>query len=161
MEGDPRIDKLMWPVLTAIKRHIKDKDAETEIYNRAYEAIMISMEANEPSKSDVSVSGNVLTDIKTSHPVKSDGSGITFCPNCEAETDCHFDTEIWSCNICGEDFAAYTKPAYAYWHTQAVQAVKHELNLISFLRRCFALDVFRDRPRLRDEGLKLLDGDAR
>ncbi len=126
MDGDPRIDELMRPVLAAIKRHVKDSDAKTEIYNRAYEAIMISMDVNKPaefvglvtddvnkpSKSNVSVSGNVLTDIKTSHPVKSDGSGITFCPNCEAETDCHFDAELWSCSVCGEDFASYTKPAY-------------------------------------------------
>ncbi len=74
MEGDPRINKLMLPVLAAIDRHVKDSDAKTEIYNRAYEAIMISMEANEPSRSDVSVTGNVLTDIKTSNSVKSDGS---------------------------------------------------------------------------------------
>jgi hypothetical protein len=40
MEGNSYIDKLMCPVLLAIKKHIKDSDAITEIYNRAYEALM-------------------------------------------------------------------------------------------------------------------------
>ena len=44
MEGDKRVDELMLPVLNAINRHVKDKDAITDIYNRAYEAIIISME---------------------------------------------------------------------------------------------------------------------
>ena len=158
MQGDPRIDELMRPVMAAIKRHVKNEDAVTEIYNRAYEALMISMDVNQPSMSDVSAPQNVLTDIKTSHSVKSEGSGSAFCPNCGADVDCYFDAELWSCNVCGEDFAAYTKPAYNYWHTQACQAVKHELAFISFLRRSFALDVFRSHPRLRDEGLRLLDG---
>ncbi len=52
MEGDEAIDRLMMPVLDAIKRHIKDKEAITDIYNRAYEAVMESMDAKEykPSK---------------------------------------------------------------------------------------------------------------
>ena len=45
MKGDERIDVLMIPVLSAIKRHVKDKDAVTDIYNRAYEALMNSMDA--------------------------------------------------------------------------------------------------------------------
>ena len=45
MEGDPRIDKLMRPVLAAIDRHVKDSDAKTEIYNRAYEALLQSLDA--------------------------------------------------------------------------------------------------------------------
>lgn len=40
MEGNAYIDKLMYPVLLAIKKHIKTDDAITEIYNRAYEALM-------------------------------------------------------------------------------------------------------------------------
>jgi L-amino acid N-acyltransferase YncA len=32
--------------LKAIERHVKDKDAVTEIYNRAYEALIISMDTN-------------------------------------------------------------------------------------------------------------------
>jgi len=46
MEGDPRIDKLMIPVREAINRHVKDRDAKIDIYNRAYEALLISMEEN-------------------------------------------------------------------------------------------------------------------
>lgn len=46
MQGDPKVDELMRPVLAAIKRHLKDSDAKTDIYNRAYEALMISMEVN-------------------------------------------------------------------------------------------------------------------
>ena len=44
-------------------------------------------------------------------------------------------------------------------HKARVQAVKHMLEQTSFLRKCFALDVFRSYPRLRDEGLKILDGE--
>lgn len=40
MEGNYYVDNLMFPVLLAIKKHIKDSDAITEIYNRAYEALM-------------------------------------------------------------------------------------------------------------------------
>jgi hypothetical protein len=46
MEGLEEIDRLMFPVLKAIERHVKDKDAVTEIYNRAYEALIISMDTN-------------------------------------------------------------------------------------------------------------------
>jgi predicted RNase H-like nuclease (RuvC/YqgF family) len=44
-------------------------------------------------------------------------------------------------------------------HKARVQAVKHMLEQTAFLRKCFALDVFRNYPRLRDEGLKILDGE--
>lgn len=47
MQGNPDIDILMIPTEKAIKKHVKDSDAITEIYNRAYEAVMISMEAKE------------------------------------------------------------------------------------------------------------------
>ncbi len=47
MQGDPKVDELMNPVLAAIKRHVKDRDAVTDIYNRAYEAIMNSMDVKE------------------------------------------------------------------------------------------------------------------
>lgn len=40
MQGDLNVDLLMLPVLHAIKRHVKDGTAVTEIYNRAYEAVM-------------------------------------------------------------------------------------------------------------------------
>jgi len=44
MEGNKRVDELMLPVLNAINRHVKDRDAKTEIYNRAYEVIISSMD---------------------------------------------------------------------------------------------------------------------
>ena len=44
MQGDPVIDKLMQPVITALMRHGIKGDAKTDIYNRAYEAIMNSMD---------------------------------------------------------------------------------------------------------------------
>ncbi len=50
MEGNEAIDRLMMPVLDAIKRHIKDKEAITDIYNRAYEAVMESMDAKEEAR---------------------------------------------------------------------------------------------------------------
>lgn len=46
MQGDKRVDELMLPVLNAINRHVKDRDAKTDIYNRAYEALLISMDVN-------------------------------------------------------------------------------------------------------------------
>ena len=58
MQGNEPIDELMLPVLHAIKRHVKDRAAITEIYNRAYEALMMSM------------------DVKT---------GKTYCAYCGAE----------------------------------------------------------------------------
>lgn len=47
MEGTEPIDELMRPVLAAIRRHVKNPDAVTDIYNRAYEAVMKSMDANQ------------------------------------------------------------------------------------------------------------------
>jgi len=58
MQGDPKVDELMRPVLAAIKRHVKNSDAVTDIYNRAYEAVINSM------------------DVKT---------GKTYCAYCGAE----------------------------------------------------------------------------
>jgi len=58
MQGDQKVDELMRPVLAAIKRHVKNSDATTDIYNRAYEAVMNSM------------------DVKT---------GKTYCAYCGAE----------------------------------------------------------------------------
>lgn len=58
MQGDQKVDELMRPVLAAIKRHVKNSDAVTDIYNRAYEAVMNSM------------------DVKT---------GKTYCAYCGAE----------------------------------------------------------------------------
>jgi cytochrome c553 len=46
MQGDPKVDELMRPVLAAIKRHVKNSDAVTDIYNRAYEAVINSMDVN-------------------------------------------------------------------------------------------------------------------
>ena len=40
MQGYQKVDELMRPVHAAIKRHVKDGTAVTEIYNRAYEAVM-------------------------------------------------------------------------------------------------------------------------
>ena len=53
MEGDERIDVLMIPVLASIKRNVKDKDAVTEIYNRAYEAIMNGMDVKDAEISNL------------------------------------------------------------------------------------------------------------
>ena len=30
-----------------------------------------------------------------------------FCPNCEADTPCTHEAELFVCDICGEDFAKY------------------------------------------------------
>lgn len=44
MQGDSRVDELMRPVSAAVERHIKNSDAITDIYNRAYEAVYISID---------------------------------------------------------------------------------------------------------------------
>lgn len=49
MQGDPKIDILMRPVRAAIERHVKGRAAVTDIYNRAYEAIMNSMDVIDTS----------------------------------------------------------------------------------------------------------------
>jgi hypothetical protein len=49
MQGNEKADQLMIPVSRAIERHVKDRDAKTEIYNRAYEALMISMDVIDTS----------------------------------------------------------------------------------------------------------------
>lgn len=43
MEGTEEVDKLMEPVLQAIKRHVSNEDGITDIYNRAYEAVLEGM----------------------------------------------------------------------------------------------------------------------
>ena len=35
----------------------------------------------------------------------------TFCPNCEKETECEFQAELYYCDECEGDFASYEKPA--------------------------------------------------
>ncbi len=47
MEGDPRVDALMLPVMAAIKRHVKDGNAVTDIYNRCYEAVLADVEVHD------------------------------------------------------------------------------------------------------------------
>ena len=82
----------------------------------------------------------------------------TFCPNCEKETDCAFDAELYSCHDCNEDFASYEKPQSTYWKAQAVASVKHMLELTAFLRKIMLLGLLRGSSRLRDEALRILDG---
>jgi len=81
MEGDPVVDKLMRPVMDALIRHAIRGASRTDIYNRAYEAVMNSM---------------VVKDIAK-----------TFCPNCEKDTECIHTAELYECQECGEDFAKY------------------------------------------------------
>jgi ribosomal protein L37AE/L43A len=51
---------------------------------------------------------------KVSVDVKRDLSEIRkeFCPNCEAETPCTHEAELYVCDICGEDFAKYIVSRY-------------------------------------------------
>jgi ribosomal protein L37AE/L43A len=83
MQDEENIDLLMIPVLKSIKRHVTSRDAITDIYNRAYEAVMISLD------------------------VKNEQRHIEFCPNCEADVPCTHEAELYVCDICGEDFAKY------------------------------------------------------
>ena len=78
---DERVEKYMPPVRAAIKRYVKNRDAFTDIYNRAYEAVMNSMDVKDTAK--------------------------IFCPNCETDTECEHTAELYECHECGEDFAKY------------------------------------------------------
>ena len=78
----------------------------------------------------------------------------TFCPNCEKETECEFRAELYWCSECDEDFASYEK----YWKKQACAAVKHMLEMTSFLRHIMTLGLLRGSPRLTTRALEILDG---
>ena len=47
--------------------------------------------------------GGNLADIEPPQFVR----GVTFCPNCERETECEHTAELYECKECGEDFAKY------------------------------------------------------
>lgn len=76
MQGNPDIDVLMIPTNKAIKKHVKDRDAFTEIYNRAYEAVMISMEVKEAERNKLAEAVGLMTTLKptmvvdSAHPVE-------------------------------------------------------------------------------------------
>lgn len=74
MEGTKQIDTLMIPVMAAIKRHISSRDAVTDIYNRAYEAVMIGIEA----QLRIPVSER-MPDVK--NIVSDNNEGQTVCRN--------------------------------------------------------------------------------
>ena len=52
---------------------------------------------------------NMSMSIRAAKPSDSEGSVTQkeFCPNCEAETPCTHEAELFVCDICGEDFAKY------------------------------------------------------
>lgn len=77
-----------------------------------------------------------------------------YCPNCEKETECEFRAELYWCSECDEDFASYEK----YWKKQACAAVKHMLEMTSFLRHIMTLGLLRGSPRLTTMALEILDG---
>ena len=78
----------------------------------------------------------------------------TYCPNCDKETECEFRAELYWCSECDEDFASYEK----YWKKQACAAVKHMLEMTSFLRHIMTLGLLRGSPRLTTRALEILDG---
>ena len=43
MEGNADVDIEMLPIKMAIRRHVKNRDAFTDIFNRAYETLMLCM----------------------------------------------------------------------------------------------------------------------
>lgn len=119
MQGDPKVDKLMIPVMEAIRRHTRNVDAFQDIYNRAYEAVKNGMDAigaqeaeriEDGTYLDVGVSMDAkreLTDAEIEELGAQEAERKEFCPNCEKETDCTHEAELYVCNECGEDFAKY------------------------------------------------------
>ena len=48
-----------------------------------------------------------LTDAEIEELGAQEAERKEFCPNCEAETPCTHEAELFVCDICGEDFAKY------------------------------------------------------
>jgi len=48
-----------------------------------------------------------LTDAEIEELGSQEAERKEFCPNCEAETPCTHEAELFVCDICGEDFAKY------------------------------------------------------
>lgn len=64
--------------MVTIKRHIKDEDAQTEIYNRAYEAVYISTEENDTLRAEnerLRVRAQKLVDAVMYHTNAPDDEG--------------------------------------------------------------------------------------
>ncbi|GEM_PF-3634351 len=102
----------------------------------------------------------------------------TFCPNCEKETECEFQAELYYCDECEGDFASYEKPAEKellecmkiahqrtdtlkftnnYWHKVATKTVNQRNKLSSFLQKIMMLGLLRGSERLTKEALDILD----
>lgn len=65
MEGNTKVDKLMQPVLAAIERHVKERDAKTDIYNRAYEALYDSTVENENLSRELAEEKEATTTLRS------------------------------------------------------------------------------------------------
>jgi hypothetical protein len=48
--GDPRVEPYMHKVKERIDKHVLDKDARTDIYNRAYEAVYAAIQDYDKKK---------------------------------------------------------------------------------------------------------------
>jgi len=53
-----------------------------------------------------------LTDAEIEELGAQEAERKEFCPNCEAETPCTHEAELFVCDICGEDFAKYIVSRY-------------------------------------------------
>ena len=124
MKGDMRVDILMIPVLRALEKHVKDEDAKTEIYNRAYEAVIISMEAKEAERNKLAEAVGLMTTLKptmvvdSAHPVEMALEVSEYIAQLTTERDewravapklmlndiCQFDYDgITRCRYCGTE----------------------------------------------------------
>ena len=92
---------------------------ETEQDWRRYEARIRELNAR-VAELEAHIAAHAYLDNETSTVVKRDLSDAEieelgaqeaerkeFCPNCEAETPCTHEAELFVCDICGEDFAKY------------------------------------------------------
>ena len=98
---------LMWRGLAA--EHL-DRIAELEGENNRLAELL----HNETHYNDAVSAGKVSVDVKrelTDAEIEELGAQEAerkeFCPNCEAETPCTHEAELFVCDICGEDFAKY------------------------------------------------------
>lgn len=107
MQGDKRVDELMLPVLNAINRHVKDGDAKTDIYNRAYEALLISMDVKDMEISNLSSEVSALREQVRWIPVSERLPELKTCASRE-DIICPEDYTI----VITVDDKGYVSPAY-------------------------------------------------
>lgn len=89
----------------------------------------------------------------------------TFCPNCEKETDCEFQAELYYCIECEGDFAKYITSQTIesltsgnnYWHKVATKTVNQRNKLSSFVKKIVKQGWLEGSDTLTEEATNILN----